>query len=59
MNWRFTLCTSAMSQQLGPGFSVTRAAASDEPNTVLYRIVVWGTIVIYASIIAESELSST
>jgi len=35
---------------LGPGFEVRRAAAHDEPGTVLYKIVVWGSWVIYASI---------
>jgi hypothetical protein len=41
---------SAKTTTLGPGFSVTRAAANDEPNAVMYKIIVWGTLVIYASI---------
>jgi hypothetical protein len=42
---------SAKTTHLGPGFRVTRAAAHDEPNTVVYKIVVWGTIVFYASVL--------
>ena len=41
---------SAKTTHLGPGFNVTRVAAHDEPNAVMYKIVVWGTITIYASI---------
>jgi hypothetical protein len=40
--------TSANSTQLGPGFNVIRVPANDEPNTVVYKITVWGTLVIYA-----------
>jgi hypothetical protein len=35
---------------LGPGFQVRRAVAHDEPKTVLYKIDIWGTWTIYASI---------
>ena len=41
---------------LGPGFSVTRAPAHDEPDIVMYKIVVWGKLVIYAAIIPASDL---
>ncbi len=42
---------SAKTTHLGPGFVVTRSEAHDEPGMAMYRIVVWGTIIIYASII--------
>ena len=38
---------------LGPGFEVRRAAAHDEPGTVLYRVVVWGTWIIYGSVMPQ------
>lgn len=47
---------SAETTHLGPGFSVTRAAAHDEPNAVVYKVVVWGTLVIYAAILPASDL---
>jgi hypothetical protein len=36
---------------LGPGFRVKRAIAHDDPNAVLYKIDIWGTWTIYASIL--------
>jgi hypothetical protein len=36
---------------LGPGFRVKRAVAQDDPNAVLYKIDIWGTWTIYASIL--------
>jgi hypothetical protein len=42
---------SARTTHLGPGFAVTRSAAHDDPNTVIYKIVVWGAVTIYASIL--------
>lgn len=42
---------NAHNAELGPGFHVTRAAAHDEPGTVVYRIVVWRTLTIYASVL--------
>jgi hypothetical protein len=45
----------AQTTHLGPGFAVTRAAAHDDPNAVVYKIVVWGTVVIYASILDSEE----
>ncbi|MGO8718219.1 MAG: hypothetical protein ACLQMO_03240 [Acidobacteriaceae bacterium] len=47
---------SASTTHLGPGFSVTRAAAHDEPEAVIYKIIVWGTLVLYATILPESDL---
>ena len=41
------------SVHLGPGFRVKRAAAHDEPNTVLYKIDIWDTWSIYAVIIPK------
>jgi hypothetical protein len=41
---------SAQTTHLGPGFTITRAAAHDDPNWVVYRIIIWGTITIYGSI---------
>lgn len=34
----------------GPGFIVERAAASDDPKSVMYRITIWGTFKYYATI---------
>lgn len=48
---------SADTTHLGPGFIVTRAAAHDRPNAVMYKIIMWGTIVIYASILPQEETS--
>jgi hypothetical protein len=50
---------SANTTDLGPGFSVTRAAAHDEPDAVMYKIIVWGTLVIYAAILPEKDLGDT
>jgi hypothetical protein len=47
---------SAQTTHLGPGFAVTRSAAHDDPNIVMYRIVVWGAITIYASILPRSAI---
>ena len=44
----------ASTNDLGPGFSVTRVAAHDEANDVAYRIIVWGTLAIYALILPKS-----
>jgi hypothetical protein len=46
---------SADITHLGPGFKVTRVTAHDEPNTVMYKVVVWGTLVIYAVILPEED----
>jgi len=43
----------AKAAYLGPGFQVIRVAAHDEPNAVMYRITIWGTLVIYASILSQ------
>jgi len=36
---------------LGPGFQVTRIPAHDEPDSVMYKVDMWGTWTIYASIL--------
>jgi len=41
--------------KLGPGFTVRRAVAHDDPNTVLYKIDIWGTWTIYASILQREQ----
>jgi hypothetical protein len=38
---------------LGPGFRVRRVIPTEEPKTVLYRIDIWGTWTIYASIMVS------
>jgi len=43
----------ARTTHLGPGFRVTRVPAHDEPGSVMYEIVVWGTLVIYGAILPE------
>lgn len=35
---------------IGPGFQVRRAAAHDDPNLAMYKIDVWATLTIYATI---------
>jgi hypothetical protein len=40
---------------LGPGFKVTRSAAHDDPNVVMYEIVIWGTIRFYAAIMQAMD----
>lgn len=44
---------NAHKTELGPGFQVTRAAAHDEPGTVVYRIDIWRTLTIYASVLPK------
>jgi len=46
---------SAKTTHLGPGFIVTRSEARDEPGAAMYKIVVWGAIIIYASIIRSDD----
>ena len=41
---------SSKTTHVGPGFIVSRAQAQDEPQSVVYKIVLWGTVTIYASI---------
>jgi hypothetical protein len=43
----------AQAAYLGPGFRVVRVAAHDEPKAVMYKITIWGTLVIYASILPQ------
>ena len=40
---------------LGSGFQVRRAVAHDEPDAVLYKIDIWGTWTIYASILKKED----
>ena len=40
---------------MGPGFRVRRAAAHDDPKTVMYKIDIWGTWSIYTSILPAIE----
>lgn len=44
-------CSAAQTAHLGPGFRLFRIVPHDEPNTAIYKIVVWGTVVIYGAII--------
>jgi hypothetical protein len=46
---------SAKTTHQSPGFVVTRSEAQDEPGAAMYKIIVWGTIVIYASIIRSDD----
>jgi len=39
--------------QLGPGFQVRRAIAREDPKSVIYKIDVWDTWTIYASIMPK------
>jgi len=50
--------SSASTNNIGPGFSVTRVAAQDEPNDVAYKIIVWGTLAIYALILPQSAFNA-
>jgi hypothetical protein len=56
--WAFQ-SPSAITTHLGPGFSVTRVAAHDEPKTVVYKMSVWGTLDFYATIMPEAEFGKT
>jgi hypothetical protein len=47
---------SAKTTHLGPGFVVTRSQPIDEPDIAMYKVIVWGTITIYASIIRSDDL---
>jgi hypothetical protein len=40
----------ARTTNLGPGFIVQRIAAFDEPNAVMYKIAIWGSLVIYGTV---------
>lgn len=39
---------------IGPGFKVERLHADEDPNTVLYRVIVWGTLTIYGCILPDT-----
>jgi hypothetical protein len=41
---------AAQKAHLGPGFKLFRIAPHDDPNTAIYKIVIWDTIVIYGAI---------
>jgi hypothetical protein len=41
---------AAQKAHLGPGFKLFRIAPHDDPDTVIYKIVIWDTIVIYGAI---------
>lgn len=40
---------------IGPGFRVRRAVAHDDPNIVMYKIDIWGSWTIYASIMDGTQ----
>ncbi len=42
---------------LGPGFQVRRVVPDDDPKTVLYKVDIWGTWTIYASIVTPETLT--
>jgi hypothetical protein len=46
---------SAKKVRLGPGFSVVRIAAHDAPDSVVYKITLWGTLAFYAVILPSDE----
>jgi hypothetical protein len=52
--------SGAKEAHLGPGFSVIRVAAHDAPESVVYKITLWGTLAFYAVILPsdESELAT-
>lgn len=45
------------SEHLGPGFQVQRASAHDDQGHVLYRIKIWGTLLVHGSIIIPEPTS--
>lgn len=47
--------SGAEKTHLGPGFSVIRVMAHDAPETVVYKITLWGTLVFYAVIMASDD----
>jgi len=50
---------SAKTAEVGPGFSVIRAEAQDEPGNAVYKINVWDTLVIYASILSPPDVGES
>ena len=48
------LFAKASETHLGPGFKVFRIAATDNPNIVIYRMIVWGTLIIHVCIDEET-----
>ena len=50
---------SAKTTHLGPGFVVTRTQAIDQPEIAMYKVLVWGTVTIYASIIRSDDPVNT
>jgi len=47
--------SGATRAHLGPGFSVIRVAAHDAPESVVYKITLWGTLSFYAVILPSEE----
>jgi hypothetical protein len=46
----------ATTTSLGPGFELTRATPNDDERMALYKAMIWGTLVSYASIDVDSEV---
>jgi len=40
---------------LGPGFRVRRGAAHDEPLSAIYEVVIWDSLIFYATILAPAQ----
>jgi hypothetical protein len=54
----FACLTSFSSpEHLGPGFQIRRVAPRDDPKAVMYKIDIWGTWTIYASMIIPETLT--
>lgn len=43
---------------LGPGLRIRRGAAHDEPLSVIYELVIWDTLIVYASILPHAAEES-
>lgn len=48
------LFAKASEARIGPGFKVFRIAATDNPHIVIYRMIVWGTLIIHVCIDEET-----
>jgi hypothetical protein len=47
--------SGAKEAHLGPGFSVIRLTAHDSPDSVVYKITLWGTLAFHAVILPSDE----
>jgi hypothetical protein len=54
-NLRRMVERSTSARYLGPGFEIRRAEAHDKPGMMVYRVVIWGTLIIYGAITDSTQ----